>query len=183
MRVSGFVQQTAGLHHEVVGSLLDRCPELIQRRNVCGMEQPSHDAEPSELRLQGYVHCRSTMCRNIVLEVVARRTCGLCDECIAAGLLPTFRDLSVMIGGQRHGIGARKRNDRGGRDKSQQRLARAAERRSLTRLKNLCPGLFDLILAEERAKEGLEPMTIERAISHSADDVEQWEQLLQEGTL
>jgi glutamine synthetase adenylyltransferase len=63
-------------------------------------------------------------------------------------------------------------------DPERNRATNRARGRAQRRLKNLFPEIFDLILAEERAKEGLAPFPLQRAASTVASDTAGWQWLV-----
>jgi hypothetical protein len=63
----------------------------------------------------------------------------------------------------------RSRQSRAKGDKSTKRLTEHARLRALKRLRAVFPDLYDVFYAEERARVGLEPWTIDMAVGPTAD--------------
>lgn len=134
----------------------------------------------------GYTVCST--CGDAVLTEIAWKTSGRCAPCFRAHfnevldeivvitpdrqelrvkVRPSKRHPSELAGRRRAKKRAKKRPDV--RDRA--RIAATAQARAKTRLARLFPEIYEVMLADERAKLGLEAWTIERAITpHKVDE-------------
>jgi hypothetical protein len=110
----------------------------------------------------GYELC--SVCQTPVVMEVSARTGGRCTKCWASTTVDRTKVLEVV------GLGRRARVTVGAstakKDKppaNTKKLAERCKHKALRRLRALFPDLYDVLLAEERAKHGLEPWPIERA--------------------
>jgi hypothetical protein len=134
-------------------------------------ESASYDSPPV-----GYTACRIEACGRWHLTAISNRTGGVCEECHFAGLGAQFRKMEIVSLGRRTEIRSpksRQTSKRPGREQSRvRRLTQMAERRALKRLRRLFPELYDVIYADERASVGLEPWPLDRALHHTAGDID-----------
>jgi hypothetical protein len=135
-------------------------------------ESASYDSPPV-----GYTACRIEVCGKWHLTAISNRTGGVCEDCHFAGLGAQFRRMEIVSLGRRTEVKANKNRrpnrKRPGRDsKPGRNLAHTAERRALKRLRRLFPELYDVLYAEERASVGLEPWPLDRALHHTAGDLD-----------
>jgi hypothetical protein len=115
----------------------------------------------------GYDTC--TLCPNLVLKEVARHTGGICSECFAGGAGPDMRHIEVVGRGYKIRVPPRKtRRTTHARDVNHHAVEKA-KGRALKRLKAIFPDLYDTLLAEERARAGLNPWPTYAAVRHSGD--------------
>ena len=122
--------------------------------------------------IEGYalcVRCRDTL----VLEPVANRTGGICDDCFEKGGGP-FRTIEIEDRGARFAVPLGRK--RPGRKKTRSAESKAREKavdkcklKALRRLRAVFPDLYDIFLAEERAKIGLPPWPLGSALNHGPD--------------
>jgi hypothetical protein len=134
-------------------------------------EDASYDSPPV-----GYTACRIEACGRWHLTAISNRTGGVCEECHFAGLGAQFRKMEIVSLGRRTEVKGKSRRPsrkRPGRESKPGRaLAGLAERRALKRLRRLFPELYDVLYAEERASVGLEPWPLDRALHHTAGDLD-----------
>lgn len=144
---------------------------------VVDVSESGHVADGSGPDLEGYATCANTWCGALVLEVIAQRTRGFCVECWTSELRPDLVEITVRHAGERTALPmtqapSKQRANR--RNKSTDRLIDHCKRRALKRLKTIFPDLYDILLAEERARVGLNPWPIEMAARSGPDpDAEQ----------
>jgi len=135
------------------------------------MDDVSHDGHGSQIDLEGYRSCRNEWCGALVIVEIARRTQGLCSSCFQTHLGEQIAEVEVISRGDRVNVRSRGRRklqkDKG--DKDTKRRADQAQRRAYRRLRGVFPDLFDVFYAEERARAGLEPWTIESAVAKPSE--------------
>lgn len=126
------------------------------------------------LALEGYTMCP---CGEWVVDAVARRTHGRCVPCYQQFIQPQLTHLELVGRGMRVQVPrtpASKRRKRKRRETEQRTSRRALARRAREvarqRVAAMVPDLYDALLAEERAKRGLDPYPIEIAIRGGAPD-------------
>jgi hypothetical protein len=130
-------------------------------------------------KIFGYETCR--LCGTPVLDIVAAKTAKLCPTCFRDKTNPFFNEVvaynndgtrvKLRLVGRKRSPGhkaAKKRAKTGAAAKVRERQLRRVHARALRRLRDLYPDVFEVLLADERAKEGLEPWTIERALTPHA---------------
>jgi hypothetical protein len=109
------------------------------------------------VRVLGYSVC--VTCSQPVLTEVARVTEGRCPGCFRDQHGGTLKLIEVMVAGERMKVRTgpnRKRRSNRGRRETKLAVA-AAKRRAYKRLRAAFPDLYDMLLAEERARAGLDP--------------------------
>jgi hypothetical protein len=116
--------------------------------------------------VEGYVLC-ARGAHVWVRSEVASRLGGVCHECFAAEGGQTIRTIELVGRGMRINIPLNKRSHRK-RQLSDSRLARKklslkARDSARKRLSAIFSDMYDILLAEERAKLGLEPWPVEIA--------------------
>jgi hypothetical protein len=106
-------------------------------------------------RLQGYEVCPG--CDSPVVAEISVKTGGRCIDCYLENL-GKLKVLEVQHLGRRQSapVVITKRHKRKVKDKR----AEKAKLRALKRMRAIVPALYDVLLAEERVKEGLEPFTV-----------------------
>ena len=119
--------------------------------------------------VEGYVKC--DLCPALVVREVAAKTGGICSDCWAGGEGPNLRVLELVGRGTR--LTARLRSNPK-RVKPQPKTVadhqlERIKRTSRTRLAWIFRDLYDIILAEERAKAGLDPWPIDMALRCDGD--------------
>ncbi len=127
----------------------------------------------------GYVICP---CSNYVLEVVAYKTGGLCADCFRARAAEIIDPVMVIVDGRERIVlrtdqskrdpAERARRAKARREKRQdpdekehRKQVAACSNRARRRLQRLFPELWEVLLADERAKAGLNAWTIDRALT------------------
>jgi hypothetical protein len=137
------------------------------------MEDLSHPAHGSQIDLEGYRSCRNQWCESIVLVEVAERTAGLCTPCYRTHLGAQVAAVEVVNRGERLNVVVSRRKRGGPRvgkgDRDTHRKADKAKIRAMRRLKGLFPDLYDVLYAEERARVGLDPWTVDSVINQPAE--------------
>lgn len=134
-----------------------------------------HLAEPSQIGIVGYQACINDWCGLLVMKAVAYKTEGFCEDCYRKEFRDRVTELEIAGVGARVPIrGARpskkKKNARTKPSKTTLLgLKKAAARRARSRLAQAFPEIYQAFLAEERAKVGLDPFTIDAAIHHDQD--------------
>lgn len=111
------------------------------------------------IEVVSYAQC--TRCGGWVLEIVAAHTRGLCEDCVVE-YGPDFSPIEVANLGRVTVYPTKKPNRIKG-SKATARQAERARRHALRRLKNVFYDIYNIILAEERVKEGLPAWTVQRA--------------------
>lgn len=122
------------------------------------------EAVTAQVDILGYVLCE--VCEEPVPTEVAKVTGGRCGECTRALLGPRIEKLDVLVEGARSTVaigGPRKRSGSKGNPKTRRKVE-AAKRRALRRLRHAHPEEYELLLANERGKVGLEPVPLGRAV-------------------
>lgn len=104
----------------------------------------------------------NTQCGELIPEVVAVRTRGLCPDCFLSDIGDALRQIEIMNRGRRIEM----RMPRGSKSKNRgsaktRQSAENSRQAALKRLRDFYPDLYQVLLAEERAKRGLEPFPID----------------------
>lgn len=135
------------------------------------MEDVSHDGHGSQIDLEGYRACRNQWCGELVIVEVARRTTGLCGDCFRSHLGEQMAAVEAISRGERMRIkvGKRATANRAKGDLDTKRKTEHAKKRALKRLRAVFPDMYDIFYAEERARVGLEPWTLEAALKSGPD--------------
>lgn len=138
------------------------------------MDDVTHGDHGSQIDLEGYRSCRNQWCGALVLVEIARRTDSLCATCYQSHLGEQLTQVEVVSKAQRMTMtvtksGAPSKTHRRKGDKSTKRLTEHARVRALKRLRSVFPDLYDVFYAEERARVGLEPWTIDVAVGAVTD--------------
>ena len=112
----------------------------------------------------GYSVC--ARCNQPELSEVTRATKGLCARCWREGLTPPTTIIEVMVSGERMAVNVEKRRKRRtnrGRSETKAKAAQA-KRRAMRRLRAAFPDFYDMLVADERARAGLEPYPWQRLL-------------------
>lgn len=129
----------------------------------------------SALEVVGYRICASPECDRLVLDHVAVRTGGFCPDCCARGVAEAAKTVFVALEGGRYpvkstrpartALNRRKEAKRKAdpRRREAQRQQDKAKRAAMRRLRAFCPELYDMLLADERTKRGLDPFPVATA--------------------
>lgn len=134
------------------------------------MSDAAHEPEATQIDLAGYRSCRNEHCGGLILVEVAQRTKGLCIDCFRGQLGASLAEIEVRNLGrsQRMQIPRRKqapeKGNRWTHDAGNKARARADKR-----LRQLFRDLYDVLLAEERARFGLDPFPLETAVNEPSD--------------
>lgn len=124
----------------------------------------------------GYEICRVRDCQQLVLDVVAHATGGICTGCALEGLGEGVDRVDLAVEGARISVSkapkpktGRNRRQylrRKGRPdvKARKHAAQKAAEAARKRLAALAPELYGLILADERQKRGLTPISAHQAL-------------------
>jgi hypothetical protein len=171
-----FGEQSAHLKGPLVGDGVDPITDPVEgrRRSIRGVDQ-THRSEPTEIEVLGHVLCE---CGAWVAQAIADRTGGSCPKCFAAGLSAKTKVIEVRSYGRTIGMPAirpksvakRAKNVRATRKREQARpelrqrnqTSIAASRSAMKRLRNIFRDIYEILLAEERAKLGLDPFPAAR---------------------
>jgi hypothetical protein len=136
--------------------------------------------ELADLTVAGYRTCADPACGALVLDVVAAKTRGHCAECFRRRANEILDAAVVVVAGRERLVlrtaprvrspgeaAQRKRSKRASvTQRKRQREVTAARARADRRLRNIFVELWETILADERARAGLDPpWTIERALT------------------
>ena len=127
-----------------------------------------------DAKVFGYSVCRD--CATPMLDIIAAKTSGLCPDCFRAKTNPFLRQVVAhnndgsrvqlrLVTRRRppsHKAGKKRAR---GRNKERAKVVRQAQARATRRLRELYPDVYEVLLADERAEAGLEPWTIERALT------------------
>lgn len=134
--------------------------------------------EPT-VTVAGHTACHQ--CRSYVLDVIAWKTGGLCADCFRKHAATVIDPVMVIVDGRERivlrtdasrrkpGIReqrarARRRNRQRPDDKAHRHTVIACAERARRRLQRLFPELWEILLADERAKAGLNAFTIDRCL-------------------
>lgn len=111
------------------------------------------------MTIEGYVDCHR--CGAWVVREAARRTGGLCASCIDA-VRDQIGTMEIVIGGKL--VKVRTHEPRGGSkgDPNTAKAAAKAREKARKRLSRLFPAVFEVLVADERARAGIEPWPIEQ---------------------
>ena len=117
----------------------------------------------------GYVLCED--CGEPVVDSIAQITGGKCVDCSRKSFEPQAREIEVILDGARTMVpvgGPRKRYGSRGNPQTRRKVE-AAKRRALRRLRWMHQLDYVSLLAEERAKVGLDPLPLETAVKTIVD--------------
>jgi hypothetical protein len=136
------------------------------------MDDVTHDDHGSQIDLEGYSACVNTWCGKIVLREVAEKTRGYCTDCFRGPLGTRITEVEIISRGQRMPLSLRAKpwpakKHKGDRDR--QRAQEKAKLRAMRRLRAVFPDIYDVFLAEERARVGLNPWPTEMAVRGGPD--------------
>lgn len=134
------------------------------------MADAAHEPEATQIDLAGYRSCRNEHCGNLFLTEIAERTKGLCVTCFRGDLGSSLAEIEVRNRGRNltmrmpRGKRAAEKGNRATHMASTKARARADKR-----LRLLFRDLYDVLLAEERARLGLDPFPFETVIHEPVD--------------
>jgi len=130
------------------------------------MDDVTHAAHGSQIDLAGYRTCVNEWCGDLMLKEVAERTRGFCPPCFRSVTDDALGEVEVRNRGQRMVTPVRMKTkppkNKGNRSTSKR--AHKANVRAMRRLAMLFPDLYDILRAEERARDGLDPWPIETVV-------------------
>lgn len=128
-----------------------------------------------DAKVFGYGICR--LCQSAELDIVLWKTNGLCAACFRDGANRLFSEVIAhhasgervrlsLVSEKRSPGERRRRRFRSKRERTDhERKVRRAEAAALRRLKHLYPDVYEVLVADERSERGLEPWTVERAVT------------------
>ena len=130
------------------------------------MSDASHHPDGSQIELAGYRTCRNDWCSELFLAEIAQKTSGFCVKCWRDEFGGDLTEIEVRNMGRRIQVGATHNKQRvdGKGNRARQRQVERAKFRALKRLRALFPEIYDIFVAEERARVGLDPWPVETAI-------------------
>jgi hypothetical protein len=125
----------------------------------------SHLPEATQIDIAGYRACRNEHCDELVLLEVTRRTGGLCTTCFRGQLGASLAEIEVRNAGRslRMSMPGKKRSPEKG-NRWTHMAATKARARADNRLRQLFRDLYDVLLAEERARVGLDPFPLDTVV-------------------
>ena len=139
--------------------------EARHLRTVVKVDDISHSGHGSQIDLAGYRSCRNQWCPELALKEITERTGGLCTDCFRTHLGEQLAEVEVRARGQR--VKARMTGNRRAKNKGNPKTAKLAEKarmKALKRLRAVFPDLYDVFVAEERARLGLDPWSIDAVV-------------------
>lgn len=105
-------------------------------------------------------------CDEMMLAEIAERTSGLCVKCWRERNGQRISEIEIRNMGRRVELGAHPRDRTNGKgNRGRQRQVERAKRRARKRLAMMFPELYDIFLAEERARVGLDPWPADAALT------------------
>lgn len=129
-----------------------------------------------ELSIAGYTICRR--CPAFVLNEVAHKTGGMCADCFRAAANHVLdavvvrteerEPLRLKIHASRKSPAEQRRRakrPKSARDRAQGKKAERAALKAMRRLRDIFPEIYEVLLADERAKAGLNAWTIDRCLT------------------
>ena len=129
------------------------------------VDDVSHSEHGNQIDLAGYRSCRNEWCSELVLKEITERTGGLCTDCFRTHLGEQLTEVEVRARGQRvraQMTGPRRSDSKGNRWTAKQ--TEKARTRALKRLRTVFPDMYDVFYAEERARVGLDPWSIDALV-------------------
>ena len=129
------------------------------------VDDVAHEAEATQLDVAGYRSCLNEHCGELILLELSWRTGGYCLGCFHDLHGSSIAEVEIRSKARTMSLNSTKQKqklDKGNRATKQ--ASTNAAKRALDRLKHLFPDLYDILLAEERARFGLDPFPYERAI-------------------
>lgn len=154
-------KQSADIHDHRVNLIENRVPDVVKGGG--DLNSDVHEVE-------GYVTCKNMGCGSLVVKQVARRTFGFCEICARNLLGKSVRVAEVVNAGRRSYVPLKNRKTEKSKYPDTEKRAEKARNRAMKRLRALFPEIYDILLAEERSKEGLNPWSIERAVDQAGEE-------------
>lgn len=164
MCLGGVLEETADCDRRCVDFTEDLLGDLVEGPTIHGVSGHEVDDTPD---LAGYTAC--SVCRQLILDEVARVTGGLCGEHWRLRLDPV-KVIELGNRSARYPVypGASRRQRRRKRSTktrtANEGLAEKARRAAQRRMKDVFPEIYELFLGEERERLGLPPFPIERTL-------------------
>ena len=130
------------------------------------MSDASHPPEATQIDFAGYRSCRNEHCSELVLLEITQRTGGLCTDCFRGDLGRNLAEIEVRNQGRNltmqmpRGRRAAEKGNRWTHMAGTKARARADKR-----LRALFRDLYDVLLAEERGRLGLDPFPLETVLA------------------
>lgn len=193
MQLLRFHQQPSDFEDHPVDGIEDAIPDVVQLGLFMLPGMPSHPPDGTA-DLVGYQPCRH--CRTPVTNELAQATRQLCLAChnlernaeMVAEVRRNGQRLNIALGSPAKTAKNRRKAQRRRLNpvhRQKQRRADHASRRALKRLRQLFPDVYATLLAEERARDGLDPYPTETLVNWptpgSDDFVSVYAQLADEG--
>ena len=119
------------------------------------------------MKIEGYGHC--VFCGSLAPEAVLVRANGYCGLCVTEGRHPASIK-ALRVGNRTIRVPAKRKSGSRGNPETV-RARRNAEEAARRKLKNLYPAVYRILLAEERAKRGLDPLPIAPGTVPRVDDI------------
>lgn len=138
------------------------------------MSDGTHESEATQIDVAGYRSCRNEHCGALVLVEITQRTRGLCTDCFRDDLGRSLAEIEVRVQGRNMTMKmprTRRKADKG--NGWTHMMANRARARADKRLRRLFRDLYDVLVAEERARLGLDPFPIETIINEPSGDPSQ----------
>jgi hypothetical protein len=130
-----------------------------------------HDKNDTQIDLEGYASCKNDWCKAFVIKEVAEKTRGYCSTCWRTVFNANLTEIEVRAVAERVKMPLRSKNQ-AKRNKGNKTKAKAVEKaklRAMKRLRALFPDLYNIFLADERARAGLDPWPTEMAVRADVD--------------
>ncbi len=106
------------------------------------------------MEVAGCVLCRR--CSNLVIREIARLTGGLCGDCLDV-VGAQVRTIEVLYGGRPVKMRTRVRRPGSRGSAERAKLGAKCREKAARRVAKLFPNVYELLVADERARAGLEP--------------------------
>lgn len=105
----------------------------------------------------GYEACRR--CGRLHPELMLQRCGGVCRACLSL-VTDRLRPIEAANAGRVRAIGQRHRSGPRRGDRSNDIVGKSARNAALARLRACFPDLYEALLIEERARRGIEPVSL-----------------------
>jgi len=132
----------------------------------------SHNQDDTQIDVLGYESCKNTWCSEIVLKEVAKRTKGFCSGCWQNVFNSEIAEIEIRARSERikMPVKSKTKPNRKKGNRERQKAVEKARLRAMKRLRAVFPDLYDIFLAEERARAGLEPWPLEMTLKPVQDE-------------
>jgi hypothetical protein len=131
------------------------------------MEDIAHPDDGSRIEIAGYRSCANEWCSELILKEIATRTRGFCPPCFSEVTGPSITEIEIRNRGQRMTTPVRMKN-RPSKNKGSRLTSKRAHKanvRAMRRLAMMFPDLYDILRAEERSRDGLDPWPVETVVT------------------